>query len=46
IDEIRKSNMEDHDIKQKMNEEIRKIGKLCEVEMRVNFKEHETKARK
>ncbi|CAG8855761.1 22025_t:CDS:1, partial [Gigaspora margarita] len=34
-----KSNMEDYDIKQKMNEEIRKVGKLCEVEMRVNFEE-------
>ncbi|CAG8759829.1 22692_t:CDS:1, partial [Gigaspora margarita] len=34
--------MEDHDIKQKMNEEIRKVGKLYEVEIRVNFEEHET----
>ncbi|CAG8727005.1 20704_t:CDS:2, partial [Gigaspora margarita] len=44
IGEIRKSNMEDHEIKYKMNEEIRNISKLCEVEIRVKFEENETKA--
>ncbi|CAG8835422.1 34801_t:CDS:1, partial [Gigaspora margarita] len=34
-------NMEDNDRKQKINEVIRKVGKLYEVEIRVNFEEHE-----
>ncbi|CAG8732634.1 18559_t:CDS:1, partial [Gigaspora margarita] len=42
ISKIRKSNMEDHEIKYKMNEEIRNIGKLCEVEIKVKFEENET----
>ncbi|CAG8661836.1 13262_t:CDS:2, partial [Gigaspora margarita] len=33
--------MEDHDTKQKMNKEIRNVGKLCQIEIRVNFEEHE-----
>ncbi|CAG8808559.1 35797_t:CDS:1, partial [Gigaspora margarita] len=33
--------MEDHEVKYKMNEEIRDVGKLCEVEIRVKFEENE-----
>ncbi|CAG8841892.1 44640_t:CDS:2, partial [Gigaspora margarita] len=41
ISGVRKGNMEDHDIKQKINKEIRNVGKLCQVEIRVNFEENE-----
>ncbi|CAG8848116.1 13069_t:CDS:1, partial [Gigaspora margarita] len=40
--EIRKSNMEDNEIKYKMNEKIRNVSKLCKMEIRVKFEENET----
>jgi hypothetical protein len=42
ISEIREGNIEVHKFKRKINEELRDVGKLCEVEIKVNFEEHET----
>ncbi|CAG8647798.1 25352_t:CDS:2 [Gigaspora margarita] len=33
--------MKEHGIKQKMNKEIKKVSNLYEIEIRVNFEEHE-----